>query len=150
MSIDKLKEVGAEQYLIECVDIDPIEIDEEFLRQPSDLAYWHERYAQALRRQLNAKHNVSKVEADVQLEIRDDAIPGTKLTDVKVKAMVASDMRVVTAYDELAQTEADKARCKGYSESVASKGNMLQSIGAKLRLEMKDPAMREQIVGAKL
>lgn len=149
-TIDKLKEIGAEQFLIECVDIDPIEIDEEFLRQPADLAYWHERYAQAVRRQLDAKHSVPQAEAEMYIDIRDNLIPGEKMTEPNIKAHVATSQKVIDAQAELSKAESEKQRCKGYAEAVASKGNMLQSIGAKLRIEMRDPAVREEQVGRRL
>src|ERR1700690_4016698 len=43
------------KYLAECVQIEPLVITEEFVRLPSDMAFWNERYSNAYQAFLQAK-----------------------------------------------------------------------------------------------
>lgn len=147
----QLRELAVDAYLVECVALDPLALDEEFVRLPADLAYWNERYAGAIRAHLVAKLDAAQVEAAVTLEIREEAAAtGAKLTVADVEKRVELDPRVANAHVRLVETDAARQHARLRCESVAAKRDMLQSLGAKVRAEMADPMVREQFAGRRL
>lgn len=146
-----LHDVEIDKLLLDCVSIDPLALDEEFVRMPADLAYWNEQYAQAIRDHLYAKHEYDKVRAAVMIELREDAAAtGAKLTVADLEARVVLDDRVDAAHIAMIESEAHKAHMRCRADAVMAKRDMLQSLGAKVRAEMNDPIIREQHVGSKL
>lgn len=148
---ETLHDREVDSYLVECVRLDPIAIDEEFVRLPSDLAYWNECYADATREHLLAKHDAEVTKARVMLEIRETAqATGAKLTVADVEARVLLDARVEASAIRAVEAEAKRQHMRVRCESVMAKRDMLQSLGAKIRMEMVDPVVREQFTGSKL
>jgi hypothetical protein len=146
-----LRDIEVDAYLVDCVKLDPIALDEEFIRLPGDLAYWNEKYAQAIRAHLHAKHDADKTRAAVMLEIREEAAStGVKMTVADVDARVTIDERVSEADIALVEAEAAMKHARVRCEAVMAKRDMLQSLGAKIRAEMSDPVVREQFAGRRL
>ena len=146
-----LHDMEIDRLLLDCVSIDPLSLEEEFVRMPADLAYWNEQYAQAIRDHLYAKHEHDKVRAAVMIELREDAsASGAKLTVGDLEARVVLDDRVDASHVALIEAEAHKAHMRCRADAVIAKRDMLQSLGAKIRAEMNDPIVREQHVGSKL
>jgi len=147
-----LRDVEVDAYLVQCVHLDPLALDEEFIRLPADVAYWNERYAQTIRAHLVVKHDMDKTRAAVMLEIREDAAnTGVKMTVADVEARVLVDGRVADATVAAIEAEAAMKHARVRCDSLSAKRDMLQSLGAKVRAEMAgDPAVRELHGGRKL
>ncbi len=134
----------ADKYLEECVHIDDLCLDEEFIRVPADLAYWSGRYAGAVRAHLFAKHELDVVTAKAHLSIKAGAeLHGKKMTVSDLDASVKTTQEFLDATVALIEAEAAKVRLRGCLDAVSSKKDMVQSLGAKLRAEMgADPMVR--------
>jgi hypothetical protein len=137
-----------ESYLAECIKIDDLALDEEFIRTPADLAFWNARYADALRDYMLAKLEHERTAARLHLTIKaqaeDGTIPGLRKPTVSdVEAMVTSSPEFQASALALIEADIARQRARGHVDAVATKKDMLQSLGAKLRAEMAgDPAVR--------
>ena len=126
--------------------IEPLAIQEEYIGLPGHLAYWNNRYAAALEAALRAEHERKMAESRVLLELRAAAkVEGTKPTVDEIEARVALSQDVRSALlDEIA-AQAEKARVQGVVEAIRAKREMLVSLGAHLREEMRgDPSIRSE------
>ena len=132
------------QYLEECVNIEPVAIQEEYVRVPADLAYWNAKFSDALKAFLLAKLALSKVEARLQLETRASMEGGkTKVTESVITAMIESSDDWAKVKLALVDAECEKVRLWGVCDALRSKKEMLVSLGATLRSEMEgDPMLR--------
>ncbi len=149
---DTPHDVELEEYLRECVKIEPLAIQEEFVRIPADLAYWNARYALALREHLTAKIDLdvtrAKLQPIVRLAIQE---AGGKVTESQVDAAIESHDSYVDARRRVADAEVAKNELFGSLDAIRAKKDMLMSLGAHLRVEMEgDPVMREHVRGRSL
>lgn len=146
------RSIELDDYLRQCVKINPEDIQGEFVRIPSDLAYWNAQYAATMRRHLFSKIDTKVLRARLEPIIRAALIEaGAKLTEGMVKAAVDSDDRVIEAEHMEAEADVAKNECYGYLDSIRSKKDMLISLGAQLRAEMEgDPLIREQVRSRKV
>lgn len=142
-----LYDIEVDAYLLECVNLDDSDLDREFRRVSADLAYWNHRYADALRAALLGKYNVDRTKGRLALEIRAEAEDlGMKVTDKTVDAKVASHDDLHAVYIKYVDAEAEKVKLRGVCEAIAAKKDVLQSLGAKLRVEMeRDPQVRRKM-----
>jgi hypothetical protein len=147
-----MRDIQIDEYLLECVTIEPTMLDDEFVRVPVDLAYWHERYSESIRSYLLAKLEYDQARARVGLELREEvAAMGVKKTVGDIEAMITVHPDVSAAYLALVEADAEKQSLRNRCEAVQAKREMLQSLGAKMRAEMmSDPALRDQIIAQKL
>ena len=138
-------------YLRDCVHIDPLQINEEFIRIPGDLAYWNGKYADALREFLMAKINKDRVKGILRIDCRDELVEaGKKPTEGLVNDHVDQHEDYIASAERLAAAETGKGRLYGVLDAVRSKKEMLISLGAHLRAEMEhDPLIRDQSRGAR-
>ncbi len=145
-------EVEMEDYLRECVKIEPLAIQEEFVRIPMDLAYWNARYARALKNYLMSKIEVDVMYARLEPEIRQALInAGAKVTEAQVKSAIESNEDYIAVRRDQVNAEVEKNELFGCLDAIRSKKEMLISLGAHLRAEMEgDPTIREHNRGAKL
>ncbi len=139
-------EVMVSKMMLGAVMIEDMALDEEFLRLPSDLAYWNAQYTSANKTYLLEKHECRVTEARIRLIIREETLKDKpRPTGDDLKAMVYEDEEYQDAHKKYVLAEADKERLKKFAEAVAAKKDMLQSIGAKLRVELEnDPVVRNQ------
>lgn len=140
----QLHDIEVEDYLYECVTLDPLFVNEEFTRISHDLAYWNERYSRAYRAWLVAKINEKRTFAFADQRIRagykDDL---TKATEPMIAADVAVDDGVYNAQLATMEAEVEKLRIYGVIDALRAKRDALTSIGAHVRAEMAgDPAIR--------
>lgn len=145
-------DVEMDAYLKQCVGINPEDIQEEFVRIPSDLAYWNARYARALREHLLAKVDRDVLKAQLDPLIRRELMEaGAKLTEALVKSTIESDDRLIEAERRCVEAEVQKNEVYGYLDAIRSKKEMLISLGAHLRAEMEgDPLIREEAKARKV
>lgn len=143
---NNLHDMSVDAYLRESVVIDEImNLDEDMRRISGDLAYWNMRFADG-----NKEHLLLKIEMDrlfgmLYLEHREklELLKG-KVTESMVKAAVDTDERWHDMRVQVIEAEAERIRLRGVCDAVVAKKDMLQSIGAKLRIEMSgDPTIRD-------
>lgn len=139
-------DVTLDEYLIQCVTIDELLLDDAFKRTPAELAYWNARFADANRAYLLEKIESDRMAAQLYLEQREILLTlERKPTEAMIKASVECDDRHYNARIKLVTAEAEKVRLRGVCEAMLAKKDMLQSLGAKLRAEMAgDPTVRGQ------
>lgn len=140
-----------DDYLRSCVDIDPLRINDEYIRIPGDLAYWNQQYADALRVFLQAKVDLGTIRAKLQPAIRQALlVAGGKTTESQVEAAIDSNQTYIDAQNALIDAEVAKNEQYGKLDAIRSKKEMLVSLGAQLRAELEgDPSLREQHRGAR-
>jgi len=142
----QLKGLTVEAYLKECVMVEPLAIEEEFVRLPADLAYWAERYALAYGVEAKAKSHRTRLHALLSIEYRESLgqSPGVgRVTEALVEAKVENDVRYIAAVNHHIDADVDLVRLKGVVDAIRTKRDMLISIGAHVRAEMgTDPTLR--------
>src|SRR5688572_3935542 len=132
-----MPEVDIDQYLAECLRIEPTVIEEEYVRLPGDLAYWNARYSVAYQRWLQAKLERETTEARLSESWRGQL--GTKpgrVTVGEVEAKVVQDPLYTQARQAENDAESEKVRLWGVMDALRTKKEMLVSLGAHMRLEM--------------
>jgi hypothetical protein len=142
------RERDPEAYLAECVKIDDTVITEEYIRLPSDMAYWNARYADCFRFWLQAKVQRDLTEARLSAEWREQLeakAKGGRITLGEIENAVFQDPQYIDAKAKEVMAEAEKVRLYGIMEALRAKREMLVSLGAHLRMEMDhDPMLRKQ------
>lgn len=138
-----------EDFAAESVDIDALDLNREYCELPPRLAYWNAQLADATRVSMVAKAEWEAERARRLLEAREDArSEKSKPTVDEINAAVMLDEDVSDAHAVYIEKEADRLRVKGIVDAIICKRDMLQSLGAKLRIEMAaDPVLREQMAG---
>lgn len=162
----ELHDIEVGQYLKDCVDIDPIILEDEFVRLPADLAYWNHQYAQAVKEVQRSKFLREQVGARLHSELREEMMEEAraaaqavvdgdgKKPKLKAKAPTIADIEAaglihpdyVEAKEREIEAEGNKARLYGIVDAVRTKRDMLIQMGADRRVEMQgDPILREQV-----
>ena len=150
----KIHDIDIDDYLKDCVTLEPTAISEEYARVAADLAYWNEQYARAYKKFLQAKLNRERVEARTHLELKeklkassdDSKRKGPTVDDLK--AAVSSNPEVMAAQEAEVLAEAEKVSLYGAVDAVRAKRDMVTQLGAQFRIEMQnDPVLREQSLG---
>jgi hypothetical protein len=138
-----------ETFEADSVAIDPLDLNREFTELPPQLAYWNAQFANATQASMEAKAAKDREEARVLLLVKETAkLSKDKLTVAEVEAKVNLNEDVQDTQDIYIEKEAERLRLKGIVDSVHAKRDMLQSLGAKIRVEMMaDPAVREMMSG---
>lgn len=136
-----------DEYLRECVRINPEDIQGEYLRIPADLAYWNAQYAAALRDFLTAEIDVKVTKGRAYAAVREAIVmKGGKPTEEQTKALVESNEDYIAQQYAAVDAEVRKNELYGKLDSIRSKKEMLISLGAHLRAEMEgDPSLRETV-----
>lgn len=148
------EELDAAEYARLSVAIEPLALQEEFVRLPADMAHWGARYAQAFRAWKLAALAEERVEAELHVEHRERmamANPDGKKgpTVDAVNSAVVNDQRYHDAHYRTIEAEVEKLRVQGTLEAVRAKREMLISLGAQLRAEMQsDPRVRADVQAA--
>jgi hypothetical protein len=144
--------IPVEEYLRDCVDLNPDVLDEEMVRLPADYAYWNERHTIAFRNFQHSKLEEDRIRSQRRLEMREEHAgeKGKGPTMDDLKAMVDLDGDVQQSALDTINAEVELKRMKGILDALSIKRDMVQSIGARLRLEMmNDPAVRARLEDAR-
>lgn len=146
-AIDTMGDVEVTQYLKECVTIEPMALEEEFIRVPADLAYWGARWADAQRDAALAKLRRNEVEAAIDAEYRAEAAgSGEKVTEKVIASRVAGDDRMRAIEVELIEADARASRARAFADAVRAKKDMVVALGSQVRAEMQaNPTIRDQV-----
>ncbi len=166
----KLHDIDVEDYLLQSVDIEPLALEEEFIRLPPDLAYWNHQFADAVREYSRSKFLREQTAARLHTELREEIMyaakeaaktaieDGATKSSVKVKSPTIADIEAavltneeyVEAREREIEAEANKARLYGIVDAVRTKRDMLVQMGANRRAEMQgDPSIRQEARGAR-
>lgn len=142
----RLNDLEVEDYLQKATEIDPLCIQEEYVRLPADLAYWNQRYAVAYRTHARERLARKRLEALLAIQYRETfADEGKRPTEAMVAAAVSTDERLDAALGREVEAEVEKVRLYGVLDAVRAKREMLVSLGAHIRQEMQhDPTIRAQ------
>lgn len=138
-----------EAFEADSVAIDPLDLNREFTELPPQLAYWNAQLATATQSSMEAKAAKEREEARVLLLVKETAkLSKDKLTVAEVEAKVTMNEDVQDTQDIYIEKEAERLRLKGIVDSIHAKRDMLQSLGAKIRVEMmSDPNVRDMMSG---
>ncbi len=135
-----------EAFLRKCVRIDPLDLSNEFVQLSGQLAYWNDRYADALREFLISKVDLEVLKGQLQPLVRQALLDaGGKTTEAQVTSAIETHDEVIDAKNRLVHAEVEKNRLYGALDAIRSKKEMLISLGAHMRAEMGgDPMLRDQ------
>lgn len=127
-----------EAYRVACVSIDRDDMDAERVRLPADLAFWGERYAEAVEAHQLACETTKATYATafVLLDSGTDQRTGKPMAVERVKHFTDQDPSYRDAAQAEARTAGAKMRAYAVIEAVKAKQNMLQEIGATIRREL--------------
>lgn len=142
---------SVEQLLYDATHIDEINIHDEYVKLPGQLAYWVAQAATAYEGRLAAELRLETTEATCYLDHRHAAtlvtVPEGKkperVTDTFLQSSIRKDPRWQSAQSELNRALSNEARIKGVVKAVETKRDMLVSLGAQIRSEVNgNPTIR--------
>jgi len=139
-----------DEYLWQCAEIEPMALEEEYVRVPADLAYWNNRYAEVYKYWLERKLVSSRLAAERKGEIRTllQATQTKRPTIGEVEDELLMDAGYQQALAKQIAAEAEKVRLHGVLDAIRTKRDMLISLGAHIRAEMqRDPLIRHSGAG---
>lgn len=136
--------VANDQYLRECVEIDQSDLNDEFIKIPSAIAYWNHQLAEATKAHAIAKLDYDREWARLFCALRDGRGDKKAPAVDAIKAMCDMDPELYDLQLDVIEKDAERIRLRGVVDAVLGKRDMLQSLGAKLREEMRgDPSLRQ-------
>lgn len=139
-----------EAYRRASIRIEPLAIQEEYVRVPADLAFWSEQHSVLYREWQLAKFEreqewgraIERARADLSSERKG---LGRGPTVASIEAYAIQDPLYVKAKNEEIHLEAERQRLLGMVDAVRTKRDMLVSLGAHIRAEMeRDPVIKEK------
>lgn len=138
-----------EEYRRACVRIEPMAIQDEFIRVPADLAYWSESHSNLYREWQLAKfareQEWGAAMARARASLSSEKQGGRGPTVDQVEAEAVNDPKYVEAKRNEVYLEAETKRLVGMVDAVRTKRDMLVSLGAHIRAEMEhEPTIRER------
>lgn len=138
-----MQPVDLEQYKDECVGIDRHNLNDEFCRVSADYAFWADRYSELDGQLIRAKAGLDEAKARADADVRSALFArGEKATETKVEHLVNISSVVMGAVGQLASVTTNRTRVKGILEAIATKRDMLVSLGATIRAERQaDPTL---------
>lgn len=145
-------------YAQQCVTIEPLQVQEEYVRVPSDLAHWNGKWTDAIDEDTKAAAERKELKATITLEIRwakenqleytsadKRTWPVKALTEAVVDSIIQLDPRYLVTLDRERLADVEKTRIAGVIEAIRAKKEMLISLGAHQRLEMeRDPQVNQR------
>lgn len=137
-----------EEYRRACVRIEPMAIQDEFIRVPADLAYWSESHSNLYREWQLAKfareQEWGAAMARARASLSSEKQGGRGPTVDQVEAEAVNDPKYVEAKRNEVYLEAETKRLVGMVDAVRTKRDMLVSLGAHIRAEMEhEPLIKE-------
>jgi hypothetical protein len=147
-AIDAAKEAQLDElelYLTTVANIDPLNINDEFVRIPSDIAYCNALYSDARKDKLYAELVRTRTVARLRIEHRERLLEEEKkATEGMISSAVEDDDRYQLAYQAEIDAEIREVRYRGVCEALRAKKDALISLGAQYRAEMdSDPMVKK-------
>lgn len=122
----------------ECVTIDAAQLHDEFMRVPSDYAYYSQQYADAKKVYLLAKMERGSIWARIRLETRETlTMQGERVTEARLDTEAEINEEYCDAKHKEIYAEIEMVKLYGILEAIKTKREMLISLGAHIRQEMK-------------
>ena len=122
----------------ECVSIDQANLQEECQRIAADYAYWSEKCAKAQQTYLLRKMERQRMWAQTKIELRETlTMQGERVTEARLDTEIEVNDEYCAAKEMEVISEVEYVKLKGYLEAIKTKREMLISLGAHLRQEMK-------------
>ena len=119
-------------------NIDPMSLNDEYGRLPSDFAYWSEKYADSKKAFALAKVDRDITRSRLRMIARETIeVSGKRATESMVDATVELDPAWLEVKTKEIECEAESLRIHGVLESLRAKRDMLIQMGAQARAEMK-------------
>lgn len=122
-----------------CLDIDSFLLEEQYSEHSSNYSYWNDVYVDAYRTWRMSKDKIKEVYAE-RYEIVRNKLEKTKKGKVTVKEVeidIERDPIYLKAKANEIEADAEKERWKGRLEALRSRKDMLISLGAHVREEIK-------------
>jgi hypothetical protein len=133
----KLMDLDVDDYLKQCVQLEPEALSEEFGRISADYAYWNEKYANANKAHLMAEWEEEKTEARLRLKFKEPEAGKKPPTEGTVDAAVKLAPEYEAVHLVTLTHQAERDYLKGVLETLRTKREMAISMGAHLRQEAK-------------
>lgn len=125
------------ELVAQAVAIEPTVLNEEFIRLPSDLAYWGGVYADAVAGVYLARARFDSAEAELLVQIKQAMVArAEKVTEVAAHSYLVQDSGYKVLREKVDQAEVLKIRASAVLEAIKAKRDMLISLGANMRAEM--------------
>lgn len=138
-------DLDPDAYLKDCVTIEPLAIQEEYVRIPADMAFWGQRFADTQKAFQLAEQEKKRVRAALYILHRERLTNEGKVTEGMIDAHVETDEDYQAVVANLITAEWAMAKTKAARDAVGTKKDMLVSLGAHVRQEMEgDPVIRSQ------
>lgn len=143
---EMLHDLEVDKLIYQAVSVDDLDINSEYKRIPTDIAYWNILASKALRAQLRADMELDRTISRLRIEHRAKLeLVSAKVTESMVDAAVEQDADLETAKLDAIEAKVNLARIRGISSAVTAKKDILQSLGANFRAEMEgSPLLRDQ------
>lgn len=133
-------------YVAECTRIDDFDLDAEYIRVPSDIAYWSARYSDVYRHWLEMKLAREILFAQLYSEHHQRLQMTSKgrVTVGEVEACVVTDPSYIDAKAKEIVADGEKVRLSGVLDALQAKRECIIGLGANRRAEMqRDPLIRK-------
>ena len=140
MKLNVIEEVDITRDVRMIVDIDDQNLTDEYTSVAHHLAVWGERYARAQEQYLRAKLGREHREARLRLTLREEyeADPkNRRCTEAQLDAMGKAHDEYAGAKVAEIEAEGQSLRIRGVLGSLRTKADMLISLGAAQRAEMR-------------
>jgi len=126
------------EYLNQCVTVDDVALNEEYIRLSADYAFWSSKYADSRRTHAISKLNRETVRSTLRIAHREElAEDNNRVTESMVTSAVDIDPKWIGSKHNEIDAETDMVRLSGILEALKTKREMLISLGAHARAEMK-------------
>lgn len=134
-----VNEVNLDRPLRTVVSIDDEDMVGEYSTVAHHLALWGTRYAAAQEAFLRAKLGRDHLEGRLRLTLRveQEELTGKRVTEATLDALIKADERFVAAKVTEIEAEAESLRVRGILQALRAKADMLVSLGATQRTEMR-------------
>jgi hypothetical protein len=119
--------------------IDPAALQSDFVRLPSDLAYYNGVFADAMQMLIQAKRELDIGEAQIRQEYRDKYEGASRITVDQLDTCMMADSRYREMREQVDAAEVLKSRAAGVVDAIRAKRDSLISLGHFALAEMRSP-----------
>lgn len=132
----------AGEFMAKVIDIDSLQLDEEFKKVPGELAYFGEQYSQAYTAYLIAKKELDQVYAKVYHEILEENPKKPTVKFIETSIELHEDYQA--ARQAMIDADGVRQETRGKVDVVSAKKEMLISLGAHMRTEMSEMSIKRR------
>ena len=119
------------------LNIDPLRINDEVVRQPGLFAYYVEQMVEADRKAKHMKLQLEVLEAAIDKQVRDRALAGReKITETIVEKRIRSSDAWIEKKRQLIDLQTQAEQIRGIVEAMRQKKDMLITFATNVRQEM--------------